>query len=521
MTSRGLRNARGSTRPEPDGRTTCRRNGVRAGAFPLFLLLLPLLSGLERCAAADVQSRLNAALARGKKEGATVGVRVLDLPHGEEVFSFNADRAFTPASNMKLVTTAAAVDLLGLDFTYKTVLARKGDDLLIVGAGDPGTGDPKFADQRKESVTAMFQRWATALKAAGVTEVRGALLFDDSIFDDARINPTWNTAELDTWYAAPVGGLNFNDNCIDLVVEPAHKTGDPVVVTMIPPTQTVQLINTCRSGGNGTPLVRRKPGEDVLILTGQCSKKRGVAPVAVHDPGRLFAGACREALAGAGIRIAQSIKRTRIRQADGSLPSDWKIIATHETSLGDVISRCNKSSQNLFAECMLKTLGYYHGRSPTDAAPVGSWTTGRIAIRKFLMKAGLPPYECVIDDGSGLSRDNRLTPTHLTNVLHYMYNHPARAQFMQSLAVSGREGTVKGRMKDISGQVYAKTGYVSGARALSGYVSDRNGKNWACFSILFNGVKGGTASCAAIQDDMVRIVAQWLEGKSPATKNSK
>jgi len=471
-------------------------------------------------AAPDLSKRLDAALAPGRKPDVLMGVRVLDLPGGQVVYSLNAHRVFTPASNMKLVITAAAVDLLGMDFTYRTVLARRGDDLLIVGAGDPATGDPQIARQRNEPVTGIFHRWADALRAGGITEVRGQLLFDDSIFDATWVNPSWNPEELDSWFAAPVGGLNFNDNCIDLTVQPAAKSGDPVLVEMVPPTQTIQLVNTCRTGGSAHPLIRRKPGEDVLILTGQCAKRTGLPPVAVHDPGRLFAGACREALVASGIRIGGELRRVRIRQADGSLPPDWTIVATHETPLGEVLARCNKSSQNLFAECLLKTLGYHHGRSPGESPPVGNWTTGRMAVRQFLMKAGLPPHECVIDDGSGLSHDNRLSPAHLTNVLHYMFNHPAREQYINSLAVSGEDGTIKRRMRDIGGQVYAKTGYVSGVRTLSGYVSDRGGKRWACFAILVNGIKGSTGPYVAIQDDVVRLIAQWLDGQGgPATSS--
>jgi serine-type D-Ala-D-Ala carboxypeptidase/endopeptidase (penicillin-binding protein 4) len=500
-----------------------RSGGSATGnSFGATVVLAVLLCGPTMALAADLAGRLNAALAPGRKAEVVMGIRVLELPGGQEAYALNADKAFTPASNMKLVTTAAALDLLGLNFRYRTVLAHRGDDLLIVGAGDPGTGDPRLATLRGEPITAMFHKWADALKAAGLTEIRGQLLFDDSIFDSTWINPGWNAAELDTWYAAPVGGLVFNDSCVDVRVSPGPKPGEPLIVEMTPPTRTVQLINNSRTGGNGTPLIRRKPREDVLLLSGQGSKRREIAPVAVHDPGLFFAGACREALVAKGIRLGEQIKRVRIRQADGSLPAEWKVIATHETPLVDVASRCNKYSQNLFAECMLKTLGYYHGQSAGDGGTaVGSWTTGRVAVRKFMMKAGLPPYECVIDDGSGLSHDNRLTPTHLTNVLRYMYNHPGREQYVHSLAVSGKEGTVKKRMKDISGQVYAKTGYVAGARTLSGYVSDRGGKRWACFSILVNGVKGGTRGYADIQDEVVRIVAQWLEAQPGGSSRPK
>ncbi len=481
------------------------------------IVLAAAFFGATAFAANDLASRIDGVVASGKKGEVMAGIRVVELPSGQVLYALNANRAFIPASNMKLLTTAAAIDLLGVDFTYKTLLVQRGNDLIVIGSGDPGAGDPRFALQRNEAVTAMFHRWAEAMGKAGIKEVTGEILFDDSIFDSTWINPSWRTAELDSWFAAPVGGLNFNDNCIDMIIEPT-KPGEACNVVMTPRTQTVQIVNNCRTGGKGKPVCGRKAGEDVIQINGGCVKKTTLSPVAVHDPGMLFAGAFREVLVASGIKVSQKIRRVRVRQADGSLPADCKVLAVYETKLPDVLTRCNKFSQNLFAECLLKTIGYYHGRTPGDAAAVGSWTTGRVAIRQYMMKVGLQPHECVIDDGSGLSHDNRLSPTHLTTVLQNMYNHPARDIFIQSLAVGGKDGTIKKRMTKLEGQVYAKTGYVAGSRTLSGYVSDRTGKKWACFSILFNNIKGGTTPYVTIQDEVVKLIAQFVEGRIPAGK---
>jgi D-alanyl-D-alanine carboxypeptidase/D-alanyl-D-alanine-endopeptidase (penicillin-binding protein 4) len=480
-------------------------------------VLVVLLGWPARCAADSFSAAVDAIVAKGKKRGTLAGLRILELPRGKVIYSLNANRVFKPASNMKLVVSAAALDMLGPSFSYRTVLARRGNDLAIVGSGDPATGDPRLANQRAEPITAMFHRWADALRAAGITTIRGRLLFDDSIFESRRTHPNWNPAELDSWFAAPVGGLNFNDNCIDTAVKPAAKPGQPAVVTLTPRTDSVRLENHCRSGGKGRPLIRREPGKDVLVLTGRCPKPTTVAPVAVNDPGMLFAGAFRMSLVAAGIQIGRDVRRVRIRNADGSLPAEWKVIAEHSTGLGDVLARCNKTSQNLFAECLLKTLGYRHGSTAGGTGlATGSWTTGRVAIRAFLAKVGVSAQECVIDDGSGLSHDNRLSPTHLTEVLRFMHNHPHRDIYVRSLAESGKDGTIKKRMRDIAGRVHAKTGYVSGVRTLSGYVSGRGGTSWACFAILFNGITGSTKMYAGIQDDVVRQIARQLDGGPPA-----
>ncbi len=504
--------------PSFDGRSSVLAGSMRAGVVVWIAAAIVLTSAAPTLAASGLRGKIDAILARGKKSGVTLGVRVLAVPDGEVLYSAGADKSLKPASNMKLITSAAALDLLGPTFVYKTVLAKKEEDLLIVGSGDPATGDPRIASDRGEPITAIFHAWAKALKASGITEIGGKILFDDSVFEAQRTHPSWKPEELDSWYAAPVGGLNFNDNCIDAVVSPAKKPGAPAIIQLTPRTESVEIENFCKTG-KGRPLIRRRPGQDVLVLTGRCSKKTSVAPVAVHDPGELFASACRMALVASGVRVGKVTRRVRVRNADGSLPSEWRVIGTHESTLPVVLKRCNKRSQNLFAECLLKTVGYYHGTAAGQKGlPLGSWTTGRAAIRRFLIKAGVEPYQCVIDDGSGLSHDNRLSAMHLTEVLRYMFAHPHKQIFLDSLAVSGRDGTIRRRMTDITGQVHAKTGYVSGVRTLSGYVCDDSRTHWACFAILVNGIRGSTRPYARIQDDVVRAIEASLATATAATK---
>lgn len=485
-----------------------------------FVAVAILASWTLPCPADDLAGRIGSILNGGKKSGVQYSVHVVELPDGKVLYDLNADRSLKPASNMKLATTAAAIEMLGIDFAYRTILARRGDDLLIVGSGDPATGDPRLAGEKNEPITAIFHRWADSLRKQGIAEIAGRLLIDDSVFESTRTHPCWKPADLDNWFAAPVGGLNFNDNCVDAKIQPASKPGGKPIVQIVPHTESIRVENRCRSGGKGKPSIGRKSGQDVVVLRGNCPKKTSVGPVAVHDPGMLFAGACRAALVAKGIKIGCEIKRVRIRKPDGTLPGDWTVIATHTTSLPTVVTRCNKASQNLFAECLLKTLGYHHGSTAgRPNLPEGSWTAGRAAVRRFLMKIGVSPYECVIDDGSGLSHDNRLSAAHLTSILRFMFNHAHRDVFVNSLAVSGRDGTLKHRMGKLAGQVHAKTGYVSGVRTLSGYVRDRERKNWACFSILVNGIRGSTRPYADVQDRIVQAVAKWLEKRSVASSH--
>jgi hypothetical protein len=189
----------------------------------------PAAPAVVPAAAADaadpLAGRLRPLLHRLDATGAVVAARVIELPSGRELYADRADEAVIPASNMKLPVSAAALDRFGPDHEVKTYLAVDGDDLWLIGTGDPATGDPALAKKRNEKPTAMLDRWAAALKARGVTAVKGNLYYYDGAFEDVGVHPTWSRSYLTDWYAAPVAGLNFNDNCVDVTVRPAKADG--------------------------------------------------------------------------------------------------------------------------------------------------------------------------------------------------------------------------------------------------------------------------------------------------------
>ncbi len=442
-----------------------------------------------------------------------VGVCVLQLaPRPRVVFERRADELFKPASNQKILTTAAAACLLPPDFTYRTVLGMRGEDLVVIGAGDPSIGDPRYARQAGEPVTAVFHAWAEQLKSAGLGEISGNLLIDDSIFDDRFQPPGWSAQHGDTgWYTAGVGGLNFNDNCVDVIISPSTP-GKPAEVRLVPPTTWVQLVNKSVTAAQGQPTVARTGSGPIrIVVSGQvsgASDPENPLSIAVPDPGAFFASAMRTSLAARGVRIKGEIRRQRVRNADGGLPADLRIIATHERRLADLFWRANKSSLNLFAEAMLKTLGAYD-RSGKPRGQ-GTFDSGRAAMESFLESLGIPAGRYVIADGSGLSHDNRVAPGVLAAVLAHMDAHPRAREYRESLAQPGEAvGTLRRRMTDLKGRVFAKTGYVAGVSALSGYVLGPDGRRYA-FSVLCNDTgRSGGANPRAIQDEVCRILANW------------
>ena len=411
--------------------------------------------------------------------GVQLGFHAVDLGTGRTIWQHRADELLIPASNVKLAVTAGALARLGKDFEFRTQLIRWGAHLAVVGGGDPAIGDPRICDERDEPITGVFQRWAAAVRSRGLASLKGDLLIDASIFEPQRVHPRWAGRQYAAWYRAPVGGLNFNDNCIDVEVWPASKVGVPAAFRLVPPAPHVQVTNKCMTGKRNKPVVWRAPDEDRLVLSGRCSRRCRLAPAAVVAPGLLFGWACHTVLKDNGVEVAGTVRRQRLRRPDGSLPEGAELIAEWHTSLPVVLRRCNKRSQNLFAECLLKMIGL-HVRGE------GSWQAGVDAVTDFLHEIGARSEGLRLDDGSGLSLGNRMSARSLTEILTWVWHHPDGQLLIASLPVAGVDGSLGKRLRDpdLQGRIRAKTGSLNGVRALSGYADAPGGT--IAFSMLFN-----------------------------------
>jgi len=435
-----------------------------------------------------------------------VGVCVLDLSTRLVVFEHAAEQPLVPASSHKLFVMAAAIAELGPDFAFRTALATDRTNLYVIGDGDPAFGDEKGHGARGEMITADFDRWADALLTLGVQSVPGDIVIDESIFDDQWVHPSWDEEDLDNWYAAPVGGLNFNDNCIDITVSPAGRPGAPVLVSHQPDTRLIQIINNCRSGGEGSPILHHLHDTFEYRITGSCKKRWTFVSVSFPDPGRLFADSLRTALARKGVTVTGTIRRERERLSDGRLPASLTVVAVRSTSLLDVLRRAGKDSQNLFAECLLKRAGYAWARRAGLPDPRGSWKFGANAVHQLVERAGIERGGLVVADGSGLSRDNACTARQLAALLAWMLTRPEGTLLFDSLSVAGVDGSLRRRLRDMPGRVHAKTGTMRGIRALAGYVNGEMGPKYA-FAVLFNGFEGPSTPYREIQDRFCRILA--------------
>ena len=475
-----------------------------------YVLVLSLLLSVG-CAPArhdtNLVARLPSILHKLDNTGAIVSARVIELPSGRELFADDPDRPFTPASNMKLVVTAASLAALGPEHTFKTWLVGSGDDLVIVGSGDPAIGDPRIAQKARRTTETVLDEWAKVVQDKGYTWIAGDICFDESYFEARQIHPNWHEDDLVEWYACPVSGLNFNDNCIDVSVQPG-EAGKPVAYKVSPATGTVDIVNSCLSGDKGDPVdVRRAPEHNIFTVTGTVTKAETLKSKPVTEPGLLIADAFRMALERRGIRLDGTIRRVKVERLSDGSPCGGKILAVHESAMADVMWRTNKSSQNLFAECLAKTLGRRWAAQRGRDEP-GSWANAAPAIRAGIAKLGVSTRGLTVDDGSGLSDHNRVTARLLTDLLRAMFVHPYAEAFRASMARGGVDGTIEGRMSDLRGRIFAKTGYIGGVRTLSGYVRTKGGQ-WLAFSFLYNRIDGTVKPYEKLQDDCCRVLVDW------------
>lgn len=458
-----------------------------------------------------LRDQLAAALTKLPHAKAKVGAAVIDLHTNQLIFAKNADEPLTPASTMKLFSMAVALRELGPEFSFDTLLASDGTNLYLIGDGDPGFGDEKLHSARGEKITAPFERWAETLRKRGLVGMPGDVIIDESIFHDARLHPTWERADLDNWYAAPVSGLVFNDNCLDFSVAPA-KGGGPAIVTTTPRTGLARIINTCVSGGKGQPVLNHAFDSFEFKVSGRCAKAVNLGAVSFPDGGLLFADVFRRTLADRGIPTAGQTKRQRVRHLDGSLPPNVTVLDRQQTPIAAVLARSGKDSQNLFAECLLKRAGYAWARRHHAPEPQGSWATGSSAVMELMELARIDAGGLTVADGSGLSRSNACTAAQLAKLLTWAKTQPFGRMLHDSLATAGVDGSLRKRLKGSEGRVHAKTGTMKGIRALAGYVDSDAGPRFA-FAVVFNGYPGPAAPYKTIQDRVCQILEEAAQAQ--------
>ncbi len=483
-------------------------------------LALVLVAGLAAPRASAqprslVASRIAEILEDEDFSSAYWGALVVDLDTGDRIYESNAYGRFIPASNMKLFTTAAALDALGPRFRYATRLYADGEiqngtllgSLVVRGSGDPTFGGRYTAGD----MTMAFRGWADSLRAAGVRRIVGPVVGDDDLFDDIGLGTGWAWDDLVYAYAAPVSGLQFNEGTVELTVT-GTTPGQPATMRVAPDDGYVRLANLTTTGTPAAEHYARALASNEYTVTSTVAPGEvQTEAVAVVNPTDYFVSTLVAVLRREGIEVDGAAVDV---DAWGARPQYTRMrrIATHlSPELSSIVGVTNTDSNNLYAEQILRTMGAY-AYTGTQYA-LGSAEAGVMAGEPFLRRIGIDTASLSLVDGSGLSAMNRLTPQAIITLLTAMHAYPdgaTRDAFYRSLSVGGTTGTLSNRYRGglARNNVHAKTGYISGARTLSGYVTASNGHTVA-FSLLCNNYQTSTARVNRAQDEIVEMLAGW------------
>lgn len=461
--------------------------------------------------AAALARRIDAVIGRAPFDRAQWGIEVWDPATGQAIYAHDADRHFIPASNLKLVVSATAAHLLDPEYRYRTTVYGTGPvrdgvlqgDVVLYGRGDPTISGRYYGGKQ----TAILDELADSLAARGVRRVTGSVVADESWFEPASTRDDWEKYDLLWWYGAPVGALGFNDNAIDFRVLPGERAGEPARITAQPQSAFYRFENRTRTVAAGRPHTLdfdREPGTNRVFAYGEIPLDATVRTeaFAVVDPARVTGTVFREALERRGIRVGSA--EVRVVSDSAQSPARGAMVLAEHLSppLPQVIGPILGSSQNWFAEQLLKTVG-------REVKGAGSWDAGLAAEREFLTRTvGIDSAAFVLRDGSGLSAGNLVTPDALVRLLAFVRTSPRGALVRQALPVSGRQGSLKSRLTDLPGRVAAKTGYIGNVDSLSGYVTLTDGRE-VVFSVIANASGLPSSRMKGAIDDIVRAVAQY------------
>ncbi|WP_399343610.1 D-alanyl-D-alanine carboxypeptidase/D-alanyl-D-alanine-endopeptidase [Umezawaea sp. Da 62-37] len=462
--------------------------------WPRLLALLASLSlvlglstgGATALDANPLAADLDRILADSRLSGANVGLVVKDAETGELIYTRSGSSRFQPGSNAKLVTSAAALDSLGPDHRWTTDVRSSATVQGTVLNGDlflRGTGDPTM-------LAADYDDLAAKLAATGVRTVSGALVADDSWFDSVPLGTGWAWDDEPYYYSAQTSALtiapdvDFDAGSVAVKVSPGAQ-GQPAQVTLTPPLD-LTIHNTATTGGADGVFVHRTHGTNDVSVAG--SLAAGGQPyteyVSVNDPTTLVAGLFRKSLQAHGITVTGG---TEFRQT----PAAAKVLVDHQSMpLRELLVTFLKLSNNMHAEMLIKSMG-------RKASGEGSWAAGIRELEAKLPGLGADPLTMNLFDGSGLSRMDLLSPDLFVSVLRAARTKSWFQPWYEALPIAGVQdriggGTLRNRMigTPAAGNLHAKTGSMTGVTALSGYVTNADGRKLV-FSLLQNNFVSG------------------------------
>jgi serine-type D-Ala-D-Ala carboxypeptidase/endopeptidase (penicillin-binding protein 4) len=541
-------------RPHPDIGLPTRVFGIAICAAILLAFANPGNAqrppAAKRADVAQFGARVAKALDEAHAQRATWGIVVADRDTGETLYALNADHFFAPASNAKVLTTALALATLGPDYRFRTTLESPGTlgsdgrlagDLILVGRGDPDLSNRKFPytgnGEREGPLDRVLGEMADAAVAKGLREVDGDIVADDSYFPYDPYPAGWNAGDLFFTFGAPVSAIAFNDNTVTVLVEPGASAGDAATITAEPSAAADMIghdITTVAAKTAFNLAVVRRPGVDFIEIRGTIPASH--APVrldlAMTNPAEIAARTLKELLEARSVRVTGNVRVQHApppestpagepvfpaagaaAEATPAAAAGRLVLAEHlSPPLIETIQFTNKASNNLHAELLLRAVA--RGKSG-----LGSTAAGLKVEDDFRLAAGIPDGDVVLSDGSGLARDDLLTPRAMVMLLRYAAEQPWGRDFISTLPIAGVDGTLEDRMKNTAatGLIEAKTGTLEHDHALSGYATTLRGEYLAFAVFCSNDPQHGPGPSATI-DAIAKAMVETLGGGRGARK---
>lgn len=475
------------------------------GAYMISCFITPDIANAQH---RNLQWQIDSRLSAKGTPSAHWSISVRD-EDGIEIASHNSEKLMVPASNMKLITSAAILEELGPDFTYTTNLYGRGErsgrtwvgEIHIAGAGDPSINGDFYDDDALH----VFKKYADQLRAAGIDSIRGIIFGNTSIFDGQPVPPDWSWYDLPFYYASEVGPLSFNSNTIFLEVNTSGKPGSKPDITWFPfNTDYVTMKNSQLITAKGTSYresYKRMLGSNVITLASRLPQGYvETEALTVSNPTMYFLDTFVKYMTCEGFGMD-------VTYFEDPFPNDWTqpgftLLATHESvPLSMLLQRVNKNSDNLYAEMMLKTLAHH------KLGGAGSIRKGEIAANKRFSSMKLDTSFVSFRDGSGLSSTNLVSTGFLSGLLYAMTSSSNYSHFDSSMTIAGIDGTFRNRMKGtkLEGNLRGKSGAISRTRAFSGYLSTKSGK-LISFSMIANNFRAPARDIDRIHEAIATII---------------
>ena len=490
----------------------------------------------------ELQNRIASILRKDDLAPAMVAIKVVSLDTGRVLFEENSEKLLRPASNMKLYTVATALDRLSPDYRFVTsayARARPGadgtlrGDLIIFGRGDPSLAARFNSGDYFKAINDLASRIA----AAGVKRVEGDIVGDESYFSGPQYGSGWEWEDLTWYYGAEISALTVNDNALDLFVKPGIRVGSPANITTGPPDPLLTISNqviTSAKGSRREISIFRGLGENRITISGSIPMDdRGfTSGIGISHPALLFVYLLRSALLQKGVSITGRSRTTGGEErtlltagtsiTSGPNGSSTSLGASSQSEIANlqsppfslIAAQTLKPSQNLYTELILRTLGKLNPPDNAAAAKLTSEEAGLEVVKSFLKGAGIRPESLVLSDGSGLSRNDMVTAEASVQLLTFMSRHRYADVFREALPIAGVDGTLRNRMKGTVAEnnVRAKTGSLSSAASLSGYVTTASGEKLV-FSIMVNNFGSDLEPRISCIDPIAVLLASF-EGRS-------